>query len=165
MKLVMLLFNVTPQAFSHQTCLPKYMTTSIGPGFLQPKSLLLKHHDWTSSYIVWEQMCTYQDIDATIVRVVSQSLLQLLWYLTEQLVIPTFSYESAVLGLNEVMATQLHLYPPIPEHALKISLENHGDASPEHADYLVFIWMTCCITNYSLMSVNVTITHPITLYL
>ena len=37
MKLVMLLFNVTPQAFSHQTCLPKYMTTSIGPGFLQPR--------------------------------------------------------------------------------------------------------------------------------
>ena len=38
MKLVMLLFSVTPQAFSHQTCLPKYMTMSIGPEFLQPKS-------------------------------------------------------------------------------------------------------------------------------
>ena len=36
-KLVMLLFNVTPQAFSHQTCLPKYMTMSIGAGFLQPR--------------------------------------------------------------------------------------------------------------------------------
>ena len=37
MKLVMLLFNVTPQAFSHQTCLTKYMTMSKGPGFLQPR--------------------------------------------------------------------------------------------------------------------------------
>ena len=91
MKLVMLLFNVTPQAFSHQTCLPKYMTMSIGPGFLQPKSWLLRHHDRTLSYIVWEQMCTYQDIDATIVQVVRQSLLQHLWYLTEHLVIPVFS--------------------------------------------------------------------------
>ena len=90
MKLVLLLFNVTSQDFSHQTCLPKYMTTSIGPGFLQPKSWLLRHHDWTSSYIVWEQMCTYQDIDATIVPVVRQSLLQHLWYLTEQLLIPAF---------------------------------------------------------------------------
>ena len=63
------------------------------------------------------------------------------------------------------MDTQLHSYPPIPEHALKISCENHGDASPEHADYLVFIWMTYNIANYSLMSLNVTITHPITLYL
>ena len=115
MKLVMLLFNVTPQAFSHQTCLPKYMTTSIGPGFLQPKSWLLRHHDWTLSYIVWEQMSTYQDIDATIVQVVRQSLLQLLWYLTEHFVIPAF-YEYAVPGLKEV-----HLYPPIPEHVLKIS--------------------------------------------
>ena len=63
------------------------------------------------------------------------------------------------------MATQVHLYPPIPEHALKISLEIHGDAYPEHAEYLVFIWMTCNIKNYSLMSLNVTITQPITLYL
>ena len=76
MKLVRLLFNVTPQDFSHQTCLPKYMTMIIGPGFLQPKSWLLMHHDWTSSYIVWEQMCTYQDIDSTIVQVVRQSLIQ-----------------------------------------------------------------------------------------
>ena len=67
--------------------------------------------------------------------------------------------------MNEAIATQLHLYPPIPEHALKISLEIHGDASPEHAEYLVFIWMTCNITNYFLMSMNVTITLSITLYL
>ena len=90
------------------------MTTSIGPGFLQPKSWLLRHHDLTSSYIVWE-MFTYQDIDVWVVR---QSLLP---HLTEHLVIPAFFYESAVLGLREIMATQLHLYPPIPEHALKIS--------------------------------------------
>ena len=32
----------------------------------------------------------YQDIDATIVRVVRQSLLQHLWYLAEHLVIPAF---------------------------------------------------------------------------
>ena len=63
------------------------------------------------------------------------------------------------------MDTQLHSYPPIPEHALKITCENHGDASPEHADYLVFIWMTYNIANYSLMSLNVIITQPITLYL
>ena len=43
--------------------------------------------------------------------------------------------------------------------------EIHGDASPQHAEYLVFIWMTCNITNYSLMSLNVTNTHPITLYI
>ena len=30
MKLAMLLFNVTPQAFSYQTCLPKYMTKDQG---------------------------------------------------------------------------------------------------------------------------------------
>ena len=30
---------------------------------------------------------------------------------------------------------------------------------------MVFICMACNITNYSLMSLNVTITHPITLYL
>ena len=76
MKLVMLLFNETPQDLSHQTCLPKYMTMSIGPGFLQPRVGLLRHHDWTLSYIVWEQMCTYQDNDATIVQVVRQSLLK-----------------------------------------------------------------------------------------
>ena len=65
-------------------------------------------------------MCTYQDIDATIVRVVRQSLLQHLWYLTEHLVIPAF-FMSAVPGLKEVVpATQFHLYPPIPD-ALKIS--------------------------------------------
>ena len=46
------------------------------------QSWLLRHHDWTSSYIVWEQMCIYQNIDATIVWVVRQSLLQHLWYLT-----------------------------------------------------------------------------------
>ena len=90
MKLVMLLFNVTPKAFSHQTCLSKYMTTNIGPEFHQTKSWLLRHHDWTSSYIVWEQMCTYQNIDATIVPLVRQSLLQHLWYLTEHFVIPAF---------------------------------------------------------------------------
>ena len=63
------------------------------PGFLTPNMLakiydheyrtrvpsthswLLMHHDLTSSYIVWEQMCTFQDFDATIVRVVRQSLL------------------------------------------------------------------------------------------
>ena len=37
MKLVMLLFNVTPQDFSYQTCLPKYINMSIGPGFLQTR--------------------------------------------------------------------------------------------------------------------------------
>ena len=94
------------------------MTTSIGPGFYQPKSWLLRHHDWNSSYIVWEQMCIYQDIDVTIVRVVRQSLLQHIWYLTDHLLIPAFFYESAVLGLKEVIATHFHLYPPIPEHAL-----------------------------------------------
>ena len=61
---------------------------------------------------------------------------------------PCLIYESAVLGLKEVMATQLYLYPPIPG-----------------SEYLVFILMTCNITNYSLMSLNVTITQPITLYL
>ena len=65
-------------------------------------------------------MCTYQDIDATNVRVVRQSLLQYLWNLTEHLVIPAF-FISAVPGLKEAMTTQLHLYPPIPEHALQIS--------------------------------------------
>ena len=74
---------------------------SIGPGFLQPRVGLLRHHDWTSSYIVWEQMCAYQDIDATIVRVVRQSLLQHLLYLTEQLF-----YISAVPDLKEVLDTQ-----------------------------------------------------------
>ena len=165
MKLVILLFNVTPQAFSHQTCLPKYMTMSIGPGFLQPKSWLLKHHDWTSSYIVWEQMCTYQDNDATIVQVVRESLLKHLWYLTEHLVISAFLWVCGSWFEGSYGYTTTILYPPIPEHALKISLEIHGDASPEHAEYLLFIWITCYITNYSLMSLNVTITHPITLYL
>ena len=83
------------------------------------QSWLLRHHDWTSSYILWEQMCTYQGIDTTIVRVVRQFLLQLLWYLTEHLVIPAFSMSA--VRLKEVMATQVHLHPPIPEHALKIS--------------------------------------------
>ena len=80
---------------------------------------MLRHHDWTSSYFLWE-MCTYQDIDVTIVLVVRHSLLQHLWYLTEHLVIPAF-FMSAVPGLKEVMpATQVHLYPPMPD-ALKIS--------------------------------------------
>ena len=61
---------------------------------------------------------------------------------------PCLFYESAVLGLKEVMATQLHLYLPIPG-----------------SEYFVFILMTCNITNYSFMSLNVTITQPITLYL
>ena len=39
------------------------------------------------------------------------------------------------------------------------------ECSPEHAEYMVFIWMTCNIKNYSLMSLNVAITHPITLYI
>ena len=37
MKRVMLLFNETPKDFSHQICLPKYMTMSIGLRFLQPR--------------------------------------------------------------------------------------------------------------------------------
>ena len=53
------------------------------------------------SYIVWEQMCIYQDIDATIVRVVRQSLLTHLWCLTEQLLIPAF-----IMSFKEVMAAQ-----------------------------------------------------------
>ena len=65
-------------------------------------------------------MCTYHDIDATIARVVRQSLLQHLWYLNEHLVTPAF-FMSAVPGLQEVMpATLVHLYPSIPD-ALKIS--------------------------------------------
>ena len=32
-----MLSNVTPQTFSHQTCLPKYMTINIGPWFLQAR--------------------------------------------------------------------------------------------------------------------------------
>ena len=106
--LLCLLFNVTPQAFSHQTCLPKYMTPSIGPGFLQPKSWLLRHHDWTSSYIVWEWMCTYQDIDATIVWVVRQSL-QHLWYLTEHLVILPFFLVWRTLWLHNFICILQYL--------------------------------------------------------
>ena len=48
---------------------------------------------------------------------------------------------------------------------LSRSHEIHGDASPEHGEYLVFIWMTCNIKNYFLISLNVTFSHPITLYL
>ena len=35
MKLVMLLFNVTPPGLLIPKCLPKYMTMSIGPGLFQ----------------------------------------------------------------------------------------------------------------------------------
>ena len=79
------------------------------------QSWLLRHHGWTSSNIVWEKMCTYQDIDATIVRVVRQSLLQ--HRATSN---PCLFYESAVPGLKEVHSTLVHLYPSIPD-ALKIS--------------------------------------------
>ena len=36
MKVVMLLFNVTPSGLLSPNMLAKYMTMSIGPGFLQP---------------------------------------------------------------------------------------------------------------------------------
>ena len=142
-----------------QICLPKYMTMSSST-----QSWLLRHHDWTSSYIVWEQMCTYHDIDATIVRVVGKPLLQTTpmvpYWATSN---PCFFMSLRFLVWRKLWlhSTQVHLYPSILD-ALKISWEIHGDASPEHAGYLVFIWMTCNIKNYSLMSLNVTFTQTIT---
>ena len=106
MKLFILLFNVTPPGFLAPNMLAKIYDHAYRTRVPSTQSWLLRHQDWTSSYIVWEQMCTYQDIDATIVRVVKQSLLQHLWYLTEQLLIPAFFYESVVPGLKEVLATQ-----------------------------------------------------------
>ena len=56
------------------------------------------------------------------------------------------------------MATQVQLYPPITERSMGMLLLS-----------ILSIWfsfmMTCNITNYSLMSLNVYITHPITFYL
>ena len=91
MKLVMLLFNVIHPGLLTPNILAKIYDHEYRTRVPSTQSSLLRHHDLTSSYIVWEQMCTYQDIDATIVRVVRQSLLQYLWYLTEHLVIPAFS--------------------------------------------------------------------------
>ena len=109
-------------------------------------------------------MCTYQDIDATIVRVVRQSLLQHLWYLTEHFVIPAFFMSLQFLVWRKLW---LHKFICILQYLSMLSRlwEIHGDASLEHAKYLVFIWMTCNITNYSLMSLNVTIIQPITFYI
>ena len=86
----MLLFNVTPPGHLTSNMLAKIYDHEYRTRVPSTHSWLLRQHDWTSSYIVWEQMCTYQDIDATIVHVVRQSLLQHLWYLTEQLLIPAF---------------------------------------------------------------------------
>ena len=92
MKLVMLLFNITPPppGLIAPNMLVKIFDHEYRTRVPSTQSWLLRHHGWTSSYIVWEQMCTYQDIDATIVQVVRQSLLQHVWYLTEQLLIPAF---------------------------------------------------------------------------
>ena len=111
-------------------------------------------------------MCTYHDINATIVWVVRQSLLQHIWYLTEHLVIPAFFTSLRFLVWKKLWlhSTQVHFHPSIPD-AHKISWKIHGDASHDIAEYLFFIWMTCNIKNYSLMSLNVTITQPVTLYL
>ena len=164
MKLVMLLFNLTPTGHLTPNMLTKMYDHDYRTRVPSTQSWLLRHHGWTSSYIVWEQMCTYHDNDTTIVRVVRRSLLQHLWYLTEYLVVPAFLMSLWFLVWKKLWlhSTQVHLYPSIPD-ALKISWEIHGDASPEHDEYLVFIWMTCNIKNYSLMSLNVTITQPITL--
>ena len=105
MKLVMLLCNVTAPGLLTQNMLAKIYGHEYRTRVPSTQIWLLRHHDWTSSYIVWEQMSTYQEIDATVVRVVRESLLQHLWYLTEHLVIPAF-FMSAVPGLKEVMATQ-----------------------------------------------------------
>ena len=160
----MLLLNVTPQAFSHQTCLPKYMTMTIGPGFLQPKSWLLRHHDWTLSYIEWKQMCTYQDIDDTIVRVVRQSLLILIvpyWAPCSPCLFLwvcgswfewIYSYTTSFVSSNNWACSQDLMRGP-------------WACFPWACWVFVFIWVTCNLTNYSLVSLNVTITHPITLYL
>ena len=124
------------------------------------QSWLLGHHDWTSSYIVWE-MCTYQDIDATIVRVVRQSLLQHLWYLTEQLLFPAFrvcgSWFEGSYGYT------VHKFICILQY-LMLS-RSHVRSMGMLPTSMLSIWMTCNIKNYSLMSLNVTITQPITLYL
>ena len=90
MKLVMLLFNVKPPGLLTSNMLAKIYDHEYRTRVPSTQSWLLRHHDWTSSNIVWEQMCTYQDIDATILRVVKQSLLQHLWYLTEKLLIPAY---------------------------------------------------------------------------
>ena len=71
MKLVMLLFNVTPPGLLTPNMLAKIYDHEYITRVPSTQSWLLRHHDWTSMYIVWEQMCAYQDIDATIVRVVS----------------------------------------------------------------------------------------------
>ena len=81
MKLVMLSFNVTPPGLLTPNMLAKIYDHEYRTRVPSTQSWLLRHHDWTSMYTVWEQMCTYQDIDASIVHVVRQSLLQPLWYL------------------------------------------------------------------------------------
>ena len=98
MKLVMLLFNVTPPGLLTPNMIAKIYDHEYRTRVPSTQSWLLRHHDWTSMYIVWEQMCTYQDIDAKIVHVVRQSLLQHLWYLTEQLIIPDFFMSLWLLG-------------------------------------------------------------------
>ena len=88
MKLVMLLFNEAPPGLLAPNMPAKIYDHEYRTTVPSTHSWLLRHHDWTSSFI--EQMCTYLDTDATIVRVVRQSLLQHLWYLTEQLLFPAF---------------------------------------------------------------------------
>ena len=78
MKLVMLLLNVTPPGLLTPNMLAKIYDHEYRTRVPSTKSWLLRHHDWTLSYIVCE-MCTYQDIDATIVQVVRQSILQHQW--------------------------------------------------------------------------------------
>ena len=90
MKLVMLLCNVTPPGLLTPNMLAKIYDHEYRTRVPSTQIWLLRHHGWTSSYIVWEQMSTYQEIDATIVRLVRQSLLQHQWYLTEHLEIPAF---------------------------------------------------------------------------
>ena len=64
------LFNVTPPGLLTPNILAKIYDHEYRTRFPSTQSWLMSHHDWTLSYNVWEQLCTYQDIDATIVRVV-----------------------------------------------------------------------------------------------
>ena len=125
------------------------------------QSWLLRHHDWTLSYIVWEQMCTYQDIDAAIVQVVRQSLLQNVWHLTAHLVILAFFMSLRFLVWRKLW---LHKFICILKYLSMLSRSMEMLPLSMLSIWFSFRWLVIK-KKYSLMSLNVTITQPITLYL
>ena len=113
MKLVML-SNLTPRGLLTPNMLAnlermaQYIALFHGSWFLQARVVAIAPR---LDFNLWEQMGSYQDIDAPIARAVRQSLLRHLWYLTEHLVILAFFDESVAPEVKEDMATRLHNTP------------------------------------------------------